>query len=243
MIDFGFTRGDVIVVTGAASGIGRSIALRAAELGLSVAAWDINAAGVQDTVETIGGAVPAMALVADVDDQAAVQDALARSAELGPLRHLANVAGPPASAPLPYDDAIRMSLGSMRRVTTAWLDRGVPPGASLVNMASIAGNLVGTAPDWYSSAKAGIVGFTRHLAAYRSGEVRANAVGPGMTDTPRLAGYAASPRGHQSLSRIPLKRMATPDDIGWPTLFLLSPLASYVNGAYLVVDGGWMVTQ
>ncbi len=91
-------------------------------------------------------------------------------------------------------------------------------------MASIAGNLVGTAPDWYSSAKAGIVGFTRHLAAYRSDEVRANAVGPGMTDTPRLAGYAASPRGHRSLSRIPLHRMATPDDIGWPTLFLLVAL-------------------
>ena len=77
-----------------------------------------------------------------------------------------------------------MSLGSMRRVATTWLDGGVPARASLVNMASIAGNLVGTAPDWYSSAKAGIVGFTRHLAAYRSDEVRANAIGPGMTDTP-----------------------------------------------------------
>jgi NAD(P)-dependent dehydrogenase (short-subunit alcohol dehydrogenase family) len=87
------------------------------------------------------------------------------------------------------------------------------------------------------------MGYTRHLAAYRSDVVRANAVAPGMTDTPRLAGLTASETGQQALARIPLHRLATPGEISWAILFLLSPLASYINGALLTADGGWTVTQ
>jgi NAD(P)-dependent dehydrogenase (short-subunit alcohol dehydrogenase family) len=90
---------------------------------------------------------------------------------------------------------------------------------------------------------AGIMGYTRHLAAHRSDVVRANAVAPGMTDTLRLAGFAASDIGQRVLARIPLHRMASPDEISWAILFLLSPLASYINGVLLTVDGGWTVTQ
>jgi len=64
-----------------------------------------------------------------------------------------------------------------------------------------------------------------------------------MTDTPRLAGFAASDVGQRVLERIPLHRMARPDEIAWVVLFLLSPCASYVNGAFVPVDGGWTVTQ
>ena len=64
-----------------------------------------------------------------------------------------------------------------------------------------------------------------------------------MTDTPRLAGFAASDVGQRVLGRVPLHRMARPDEIAWVVLFLLSPLASYVNGACVPVDGGWTVTQ
>jgi NAD(P)-dependent dehydrogenase (short-subunit alcohol dehydrogenase family) len=64
-----------------------------------------------------------------------------------------------------------------------------------------------------------------------------------MTDTPRLAGFASSDTGRQALARIPLRRMASPDEISWAILFLLSPLASYVNGTLLTVDGGWTITQ
>jgi NAD(P)-dependent dehydrogenase (short-subunit alcohol dehydrogenase family) len=110
-------------------------------------------------------------------------------------------------------------------------------------VSSVAGNLIGTAPDWYPAAKAAIMGYTRHLAACRYADVRANAVAPGMTDTPRLAGFAASEIGQRALQRIPAKRLARPEEISWAILFLLSPLASYVNGILLTVDGGWTVTQ
>jgi NAD(P)-dependent dehydrogenase (short-subunit alcohol dehydrogenase family) len=242
MISLGFAPGDVVIVTGAGSGIGRATARNAAAIGLSVAAWDMNADGVAQTVREIeeaGG--QAVAVTADVTSDAQVAAALDAS---GAARYLVNNAGPASGgAPLEFDEAVTIGLGSMRRVTTAWLDRRTQEGAALVNVASVAGNVVGTSPDWYPATKAGIAGYTRHLATYRSDVVRANAVAPGMVDTPRLAGFAASDLGQKILSRVPVHRLGTPDEISWAILFLLSPLASYINGVLLVADGGWTITQ
>jgi NAD(P)-dependent dehydrogenase (short-subunit alcohol dehydrogenase family) len=243
-VSLGFTPGDAVIVTGAGSGIGRATALDAATAGLAVAAWDIDAAAADGTAAAIrdaGGT--ALAVAADVTDDGQVAAALAESAALGEARYLVNNAGPASSSPLEFDHALVLCAGSMRRVAAAWLGRGRRDGAALVNVASVAGNVIGTASDWYPAAKAAIAGYTRHLAAHRSGEVRANAVAPGMVDTPRLAGFAASEIGRRALGRIPLHRMGTPDEIAWTILFLLSPLASYINGALLTVDGGWTVTQ
>lgn len=154
-VRLGFTRGDLVIVTGAASGIGKATALSAAAVGLRVAAWDLNGDGAEATagnIRDMGG--DALAVCADVTDDGQMQAAL---------------------------DA---------------------------------------------SEKAAIMGYTRHLAAYRYDEVRTNAVAPGMTDTPRLAGFTASDIGQRALQRIPAGRLARPDEIAWAILFLLSPLAS-----------------
>ena len=234
-----------MIVTGAGSGIGAATARAAAGLGLKVAAWDVETAGLTRVVDEIvaaGGVVTGTQV--DVGDPAEVRRALAESAEqLGQIRYLVNNAGPASAGDFEFNAALQLAAGSVRDVTAAWLDQGAPAGAALVNVASVAGNVIGTAPDWYPAAKAAIMGYTRHLAAYRSEDVRANAVAPGMTDTPRLASFRDSEMGQRVVGRIPLRRMATPEEIAWPILFLLSPLASYINGALLIVDGGWTVTQ
>ncbi|MEN3358561.1 MAG: hypothetical protein V7637_2543 [Mycobacteriales bacterium] len=244
-IALGFTPGDVVIVTGAGSGIGRATARNAAAIGLAVAAWDVDPDSVAETARGIGQAGGrAVAATADVADDAQVAAAFeACAAVVGEARYLVNNAGPASASELEFDRAITICIGSMRRVATGWLARGRQDGAALVNVSSVAGNLIGSAPDWYPAAKAGIAGYTRHLAAYRSDAVRANAVAPGMTDTPRLAGFTASETGQRALARIPLHRLATPDEVSWAILFLLSPLASYINGVLLTVDGGWTVTQ
>lgn len=243
-ISLGFTPGDVVIVTGGASGIGKSTALSAGTLGLSVAVWDLDVAGAQDTASRIGAAgSKAVAVQADVTDSAQVEAALQASAELGEARYLVNNAGPASAVPIGFEEGLLAGPGSVRRVTEAWLARSLPPDRAVVNVASVAGNVIGTSPDWYPAGKAAITGYTRHLATYRREDVRANAVAPGMVDTPRLAGFTASDVGQRVLQRIPERRLARPDEIAWAILFLLSPLASYINGALLVVDGGWTVTQ
>ena len=244
-IHFGFTEGDSILITGAASGIGRATALHAARQGLNVSAWDLNAAPLAEVAAELRHlGVSVHTAVADVSDPEGVARAMTEAArELGPIRYLHNNAGPPSSIELDFLDAIRICIGSVKLVTEAWADHTPGSAASMVVTSSVAGNVIGTNSDWYSASKAALAGYVRHLAAYRSADFRSNAVAPGLTLTPRITSFAESEVGERVLDRIPLRRMAAPDDIALATLFLLSPAASYINGVFLPVDGGWTVTQ
>ena len=232
-------------MTGAGSGIGRATALAATLSGLSVAVWDIDERGAADTVtlvEEVGG--KAVAIVVDVANQSAVISAWEQTLPLGNCCYLVNNAGPPSTASGPFADNIVRALGSMELVTMQWLDRCGDSAASVVNLASTAGNFQGggeTIAPFYPSAKAGVAGYTRYLATRYHGRPRANAVAPGITITPRTAAMLDSPAQAFIVERIPMARPGFPEELASVILFLLSPAASYVNGVLLPVDGGMAI--
>lgn len=239
-----FPRDAVLVVTGAASGIGREVAVAAAAVGLSTSAWDVDGDRIGQLAEELRGTdVPALGLRVDVADGPAVADALAQTTEeLGAVAYVVNNAGPSSFSTIAFADALAVAVGSVRLVTEAWLAQPGSRGGAVVNISSIAGAITGGgAADWYATAKSAIAGYTRYLAVNRPNGIRANAVAPGFTETPRTAALLSSDAGRDAVARTPMKRAASAAEIAGPVLFLLSPAASYVNGVLLPVDGGAVV--
>lgn len=238
---WGFEPDAAVIVTGAGSGIGRATALMCAQLGLRVAAWDIDGQSAErtaDEVRTTHGAA-ALAVEADVTDGRAIDSAFSATLDaFGVPRHLVNNAGPRAADATEFTDGLVMAAGSMQAVTERYLELEPPEGSSIVNVASVAGAIVGADPIWYASAKAAIVGYTRSLAIAIGRRVRVNAVGPSLVNTPRMTKWTESDLGRHWAEVNPLGRWAEADDVAAAVLFLLSPAAGYINGVLLPVDGG-----
>jgi 3-oxoacyl-[acyl-carrier protein] reductase len=242
----------VLLVTGAASGIGRATALRAAAAGYAVAAGTFSGDpyDVEPVVdEIIGAGCRAISVQADVrsTDQmaAAVQ---ATVAEFGRLDAVVANAGVLKLAPLEIltdEDWYRILdidlTGVMRTVRAAV--RALAADGSVVVVSSIAGAAVGWSGHTpYTSAKAGLIGFVRS-AALELGlrGVRINAVLPGVIESPQSLDPVNSggPAGlERSAPAIPLGRVGQPADVADAVLFLLSGAARYVTGQSLTVDGG-----
>jgi NAD(P)-dependent dehydrogenase (short-subunit alcohol dehydrogenase family) len=231
---------DAVVITGGGSGIGRATAIACAALGLRVAVWDIAADNARATIEALGIAeTRSHMVIADVSDPGAVESAFAETiAHVGPVRYLVNNAGPRAADPYSFDDGMRLGAGSVELVTRSWMATSPPPDASIVNVASVAGNIAGTDPPWYAANKAAIAGYTRAMAIALAPHVRVNAVAPSLVNTPRTSKWTDSDLGRHWAEVNPLQRWAVADDIAYPIVYLLSPMAGYVNGVLLPVDGG-----
>jgi 3-oxoacyl-[acyl-carrier protein] reductase len=237
---WGFEPGAVAVVTGAASGIGRATAIRCAQVGLRVAAWDVDREGLDELAAEIGGIGGTVeATLVDVFDDQAIDAAFDRvETNWANVRHLVNNAGPRSVDPYSFRDGLDRAVGSMEAMIRRFLSADPGAGASVVSVSSVAGNFTGSNPAWYPSAKAAIAGLTRALAWRDGARCRFNAVAPSLVATPRMASYMDSEAGTRWAETNPLGRWADGDDVARAILFLLSPFAGYVNGVLLPVDGG-----
>ncbi len=236
MRELGFNAGDVCVITGAASGIGRATAKLAARSGLLVWAWDFSQeslAAVVKEIEDSGG--QAVATIADVTDEAAVKRAWDQAASIGAPHYLVNNAGPAQPTPLSYMEGLIQGPGSQAVVTEEWLSRHGDVADSVVMIASIAA-VMGVA-NWYGPAKAAVAGYARSVAVRCGGKPRANSIGPGLTRTPRTEVYGDELLTAAAASN-PMRRIGEPEDLANAIVFMLSPAAGYINGTYLPVDGG-----
>ena len=135
-----------------------------------------------------------------------------------------------------------ISVGSVHRVTTSWIEHCPTMAVALVNISSIAGNFQGggeAIQPFYPTSKAAIVGYTRYLATRYRGAPRANAVAPGLIITPRTIPFLDIPVIAATAARIPMGRLGFAEEIASAVLFLMSPAAAYINGVLLPVDGAW----
>jgi NAD(P)-dependent dehydrogenase (short-subunit alcohol dehydrogenase family) len=240
----------VAVITGAASGIGRAIAIRFAAEGSAVVVADLNIDGGEATVrECREHAGRAVFQKTDVSAEADIKSIIARAvAEFGRLDITFNNAG------------FVGALGSLEEInaenwdrTHAVLLRGVflgikysipemrkAGGGSIISTASIAGMRGGRGPTVYSAAKAGVINLT-HCAAVELGKdrIRVNCICPGGIVTP-ITGDLASEREQALAQSQPIRRAGQPDDIAAMALFLASDESEWVTGTAMLVDGGFM---
>jgi len=246
-------KGRIAMVTGAASGIGRGIALRLADMGAFVAVLDIDETKGRETAAEIdaqGG--EAVFLKCDVrsgaDCRRAVDSTIERSSKIDILCNCAGIAIRKDIVDLTEDEwdlALDVTLKGIYL-----LSREVVPhmirnsGGSIINIGSGWSLKGGPRAASYCAAKGGTVNLTRAMAIdHGKHNIRVNCVCPGDVETPMLLGECVQlGEGREAFMREaanrPLGRVGTPDDIANAVLFLASPMSSWITGAALVVDGG-----
>lgn len=241
--------GRITVVTGGASGIGKCIALRLARDGASVAVFDVDLAGAEDTSRQItAGGGKSVAVQVDVSDSAAVAAGMTRvHEEFGPVAILVNNAGTGELVPvaqmseMQWDRMLAVHLKGMFLCARAAMGDMVQTGwGRIVNMASVAGMTGSQGFAHYSAAKGGIIAFTKSLAQELGPMgITVNAIAPGLIETPaiRRCGLPQSVIDGNIRTQA-VKRLGQPEDIAAACAFLVSEEAGFVTGQVLSPNGG-----
>jgi 2-deoxy-D-gluconate 3-dehydrogenase len=251
--------GKVAIVTGGAKGIGYGISYRLAESGAKVLIADMDLATAEKVVEEFKAkGWVAAATPTDVSDEAAVEAMVAQCQEqFGAVDILVNNAGIYPNEPIAamnqadFERVININLRSVFLTTKHVSEtmKAAGKGGKIINISSVDAihpSMVGLAH--YDASKHGVWGFTMNSALeLAASKIWVNAVAPGGITTPGTTPKAGSapvePKMMEAfMSKIPMRRMGEPDDIGKVVLFLASDLSSYMTGTQIVVDGGVLLS-
>ena len=245
--------GGVALVTGAGSGIGQAIAIGLAEAGAAVACFGhASKGGLQETADRIvslGGR--ALALTGTVTSAADLAGAVERAEQLlGPLTIAVNnagIGGAAAADSMPldtwrevYDVNVTGVFLSCQAEARVMLPRGK---GSIINIASMSGSIVNRdlQQAHYNSSKAAVIHMSKSLAMEWAGRgLRVNVVSPGYTLTPMNKRPEVIEQVRIFERDTPMGRMADPEEMVGPTVFLASRASSFVTGIDLIVDGGFV---
>jgi len=255
MQNFMSLEGKIIIVTGAAQGIGKAIAAMAIDLGARVVGIDINGEKLGGFAATTNDCLlPYVGSVADPQfAEATVRDVNAR---LGAIHGLVNNAGITRPAMIE-----KMTLQQWKEVVAVHLtgaflwtqavgqvmvaqgkaDRQSP--GSIINISSAAGRAGAIGQINYAAAKSGLLGMTMTAAKeWSKFGVRTNSVCFGVVETPMTETIRGDKFRDGILARIPMGRWAQPEEVVKPVCFLLSDAASYITGQHIAVDGGFHIS-
>ncbi|MBB5165543.1 SDR family oxidoreductase [Mycobacterium sp. AZCC_0083] len=247
-VDFDFRLdGKVALVTGAASGIGAAIAGAYSTKGATIAAVDLNEDGAAELASRLPGSRGFACNVGDPDDITRTVDAVVD--EFGRIDVLVNSAGIARLAPAEdlslsdWDSTIAVNLkGTFLMHQTVGRHMLAAGGGVIVNMASQAATVAIDQHVAYCASKFGVVGLSKVLAAeWAPRGIRVNTISPTVVLTDLGVKAWDNPKGDALKKLIPTGRFAYPDEIAAAAIFLVSDAAAMVNGADLVVDGGYTI--
>ena len=240
----------VAIVSGAGSGIGRAIAVTYAKEGAKVIVADINESHADETVKIIqenGG--DAFTVKADsslaAENKKLVEIAVEKYGRLDLACNNAGIGGPAKPTgkyePEEWDKVIALNLNGVFYACRYQLEQMEKNGGgSIINIASMHGQVAAPNSPAYTASKHAVVGLTKNIAAeYAAKNIRCNAIGPGYIETPLLSANLDQKSKDAIAAKSPINRLGTSQEIADLVAFISSDKSSFTTGSYIIADGGY----